>query len=105
MCSSWRILPHLAPQPQLIHIHYNNYNKLGFRGIKNFRICSANMESVKSVDKRMTENNRGSADVSALPENDKPHSSEKLLTLPTILTIARVAAVPVLISSTFNLSI
>lgn len=31
-----------------------------------------------------------------------PHQSPKLLTLPTILTLGRVAAVPLLISSMFN---
>lgn len=46
-----------------------------------------------------------------LPENDHRHrrhlkpQQNKLLTLPTILTIARVAAVPILISSTLSIQL
>lgn len=62
------------------------------------------MGSVNNVD------DRGSDVMSALsPENNnrdlkpsvsKHNSSDKLLTLPTILTIGRVVAIPVIVSST-----
>ncbi|KAI3721342.1 hypothetical protein L2E82_32351 [Cichorium intybus] len=125
MCPGrWRITQ-FAPQAHVINNNDNNI--LGFRGPINFRNCSGNkggkvfvggkvsMESVSSDnrdDKRTAESNRGSSVKPALPSDDRRHlkpppsqqnSSAKLLTLPTILTIARVAAVPLLIS-TFHMN-
>lgn len=69
---------------------------------------SVNMESVNSDGKRTMEVDRGSSVMPVLPSNDDEHvkqnPSAKLLTLPTILTIARVASVPLLISSMFLIS-
>ncbi|CAI9273496.1 unnamed protein product [Lactuca saligna] len=126
MCSGWwRITTQFAPQAHVIN--NNDYNRLGFRSPKNFRYCSGNkggkvfvggkvnMESASSDnkdDKRTTEADHSSSVMPALPSNDRRHlkppppqqnSSSKLLTLPTILTIARVAAVPLLIS-TFHMN-
>ncbi|GKF63818.1 hypothetical protein Tco_0187266, partial [Tanacetum coccineum] len=74
------------------HTINNRFYKLGFRGT---RFCSMSMDTTDRDDKRTPEIHR--------PENDRRHRhlkppSSKLLTLPTILTIARVAAVPILIS-------
>ncbi|XP_076900100.1 CDP-diacylglycerol--glycerol-3-phosphate 3-phosphatidyltransferase 2-like [Bidens hawaiensis] len=107
----WRIT-NFAPQPQVTNNNNNNNNngnnKLGFRGPKRLRYyCAVNMESVSSDNrngKRITESDR----VPTVPSDDDGHlkpspsqqnSSAKLLTLPTILTIARVASVPILIST------
>ncbi|KAJ9539958.1 hypothetical protein OSB04_026464 [Centaurea solstitialis] len=80
-----------APQTYVIS---NNNNRLGFRGSnsKGFRYYSENrggkvFASMESV----------SRDDMALPSHDRRQL--KLLTLPTILTIARVAAVPLLVST------
>ncbi|XP_076958745.1 CDP-diacylglycerol--glycerol-3-phosphate 3-phosphatidyltransferase 2-like [Bidens hawaiensis] len=100
--SGWWRITSFAPQPQVI----NNNNKLGFRGPKRLRYyCSVNMESVSSDNrngKRITETDR----MPTVPTDDDGHlkppqqnPSAKLLTLPTILTIARVASVPILIST------
>nr|XP_043632701.1 CDP-diacylglycerol--glycerol-3-phosphate 3-phosphatidyltransferase 2 [Erigeron canadensis] len=96
MSSGWS---YISQPPHFIHNNnkYNNnyhYNKLAFRGLNSFRFCSGNMESRVVNDnkneKRISENNRPPA---------RQNSSAKLLTLPTVLTIARVAAVPILIST------
>ena len=51
-----------------------------------------------------SENHKGHEwfDSKLYPDHNPPHQSTKLLTLPTILTLGRVAAVPLLISSTFR---
>lgn len=99
--SGWWRITSFAPQSQLNNINNNNNNgnnELGFRGPKTLRYyCSVNMETVSSDNrngKRITEN-----DGHLKPPQQNP--SAKLLTLPTILTIARVVSVPVLISSMF----
>ncbi|KAI3748667.1 hypothetical protein L6452_11917 [Arctium lappa] len=123
MCSAWCRITQFAPQPYVINT--NDNNRLGFPGPKSFRYYNysgnkggkvfgggnASMESVSSDnrdDKSTAESDDGSSVMPALPSNDRRHlrpppshqnSSAKLLTLPTILTIARVAAVPLLIST------
>lgn len=80
--------------------------KLGFCRL---RSCSKRGEVDSSVDMSVFEANDCSA-TSNLPLNGtvevlkqpvSKHQSTKLLTLPTVLTIARVVAVPVLICSKF----
>ncbi|MFS8012593.1 putative CDP-diacylglycerol--glycerol-3-phosphate 1-phosphatidyltransferase [Helianthus anomalus] len=103
-CSGWCRITQFAPQSHAINHNDNNINnRLGFRRPKSFRYCSVNMESVNSDNR-----DRGSSGLPTLPANEnghlKPHPSQqnpsaKLLTLPTILTIARVASVPLLIST------
>ncbi|KAL8193044.1 hypothetical protein R6Q57_027139 [Mikania cordata] len=113
----WRITQ-FAPQSQ-VYFNYDN-NKLGFRDPKSFRYYSVNegenvfvggsvsMESDNGDAKRRTESDRRSSVKPTLPSKDGDHlkpppsqqnSSAKLLTLPTILTIARVVSVPILIST------
>ncbi|XP_071734553.1 CDP-diacylglycerol--glycerol-3-phosphate 3-phosphatidyltransferase 2-like [Rutidosis leptorrhynchoides] len=105
MCSGWWRITQFAPQPQVFS-YDDKINKLGFRGLKSFRYCSGNMNSVTGDyrnDKPTTEIDRRSSVTPTFPAVDrrhlKPPPSTKLLTLPTILTIARVAAVPILIST------
>ncbi|KAI3793395.1 hypothetical protein L1987_36014 [Smallanthus sonchifolius] len=119
--SGWWRITQFASQSRAIN--NNDNNRLGFRIPKSFRYCSVNkgikvfnggsvsMESVSSDNrdgKRTTESDIGSSVMPTLPSNDGGHlkpppshqnPSAKLLTLPTILTIARVASVPILIST------
>ncbi|GJU15173.1 CDP-diacylglycerol--glycerol-3-phosphate 3-phosphatidyltransferase 2 [Tanacetum coccineum] len=74
------------------HTINNGFYKLGFRGT---RFCSMSMDTTDRDDKRTAQNDRRHHH---RHRHLKPPSS-KLLTLPTILTIARVAAVPILIST------
>ncbi|KAK9064123.1 hypothetical protein SSX86_017995 [Deinandra increscens subsp. villosa] len=101
----------------------NSNNRLGFRGQENLRYsskdkggkaCNGGRVTMGSVnngirdDKWTTEDHRRSDVMSTLsPDNhrhlksstSKQNPSNKLLTLPTILTIGRVAAIPVIVST------
>ncbi|KAI3734797.1 hypothetical protein L6452_14276 [Arctium lappa] len=126
MCSSWwRNTTCATPAYDNNSNDNNSNNRLGFRGQNNLRYSSKDkggksftgagrvaMGSVNNDnrdDKWTTEeNDRGSAVMSTLsPENrrnlksssSKQNPSTKFLTLPTILTIGRVAAIPVLVST------
>ncbi|KAK1409532.1 hypothetical protein QVD17_36058 [Tagetes erecta] len=118
--SGWWRITQFAPKQA---INNSDNIRLGFRGLKSFRYCSVNkggkvfsggsvsMESVNSDyrdGKRTTDVDRDSSVMPVVPSNDDEHvkptpsqqnPSAKLLTLPTILTIARVASVPLLIST------
>ncbi|KVI09774.1 CDP-diacylglycerol--glycerol-3-phosphate 3-phosphatidyltransferase 2 [Cynara cardunculus var. scolymus] len=120
-CLGWCRVTEFAPQVYVIN--NNDNNRLGFRGPTSIRFYSLNkggkafgggnasMESVSSDnrdEKSTPESEHDSSVMPALPSHDRRHqrpppshqnSSTKLLTLPTILTIARVAAVPLLIST------
>ncbi|KAI3817694.1 hypothetical protein L1987_11491 [Smallanthus sonchifolius] len=121
MCSSWWRTTTCATSAH--DNNSNDNNRLGFRGQKKLRYSSTDkgekafnggsvtMGSVnngKGADNRTTEDDRGSAVTSTLsPDNhrhlksspSKQNPSKKLLTLPTILTIGRVAAIPVIVST------
>ncbi|KAL8218231.1 hypothetical protein R6Q57_021604 [Mikania cordata] len=119
MCSSWRrtTTTNGATSAHDNNCNDNNSNKrLGFRGQEKLR-CSSVDKGGRAFDGgRVTMgsvnsdngDDRGSAVVSTLsPENhrllkcssSKQNPSNKLLTLPTILTIGRVAAIPVIVST------
>ncbi|KAJ0678298.1 putative CDP-diacylglycerol--glycerol-3-phosphate 1-phosphatidyltransferase [Helianthus annuus] len=123
MCSSWwntttcATSAHDSNKKNNNNINPNN-NKLGFRGHKNLTYPSkgfnggvVTMGSVNNGDgdeKFTTDNHCTSAVSAALsPENRrnvKPPvcnriPEDKLLTLPTILTIGRVVAIPVIVSN------
>ncbi|MFS7994388.1 putative CDP-diacylglycerol--glycerol-3-phosphate 1-phosphatidyltransferase [Helianthus anomalus] len=123
MCSSWwntttcATSAHDSNKKNINNINPNN-NKLGFRGHKNLTYSSkgfnggvVTMGSVNNGDgdeKFTTDNHCTSAVIAALsPENRrnvKPPvcnriPEDKLLTLPTILTIGRVVAIPVIVST------
>ncbi|CAI9296075.1 unnamed protein product [Lactuca saligna] len=123
MCSSWwRTTTCATPAHDNNSNDNNSNNRLGFRGQKNLRYTSkdkgggnafnggrVSMGSVNNDnrdDKRATENDRGSGVTSTLSSDNHRHlksapskqnPSTKLLTLPTILTIGRVAAIPVIV--------
>ncbi|XP_071685767.1 CDP-diacylglycerol--glycerol-3-phosphate 3-phosphatidyltransferase 2-like [Rutidosis leptorrhynchoides] len=94
------------------NIKNNNNNKLGFRGSKILKYSALNGGSRVSMgsvnnhngdDKLITENDRVMSTLSSENHGNvkstplKQNPADRLLTLPTILTIARVAAIPVLV--------
>ncbi|KVI04964.1 CDP-diacylglycerol--glycerol-3-phosphate 3-phosphatidyltransferase 2-like [Cynara cardunculus var. scolymus] len=125
MCSSWwRTTTCATPVYDNNSNDNNSNNRLGFRGQNNLRYSSkdkggkpfngggrVSMGSVNNDnrdDKWTTENDRGAAVMSTLSSDNhrnlkspasKQNTSTKFLTLPTILTIGRVAAIPVLVST------
>ncbi|KAL9993746.1 putative CDP-diacylglycerol--glycerol-3-phosphate 1-phosphatidyltransferase [Helianthus debilis subsp. tardiflorus] len=114
MCSSWWRTTTTCTIATSAHDNNNNdnniNNKLGFRGQKLRYSCIDNGgEDFSSGNVAMgSVNDRGSDVVSTLsPKNHrnvkskrlKQNPANKLLTLPTILTIGRVVAIPVIVST------
>lgn len=133
MCSSWWRTTNCANSPHdnsnsnnnnnsndnsngIININNNNIennnnnNSLGFRGSKILRLnggSRVSMGSVNGDDKLITGNDRVMSTLSSENHRNvksKQNPADRLLTLPTILTIGRVAAIPVLVSSTLFFS-
>ncbi|KAI7738803.1 hypothetical protein M8C21_021100 [Ambrosia artemisiifolia] len=74
----------------------NNNNRLGFRGEKNMRYSPLNNGGEDINGGKVT---MGSVNGDTLSKASKHNPTNKLLTLPTILTIGRVAAIPVIVST------
>ncbi|XP_076961028.1 CDP-diacylglycerol--glycerol-3-phosphate 3-phosphatidyltransferase 2-like [Bidens hawaiensis] len=85
MCSSWRKTTTTTTTctASAHDNNNNNNNRLGFRGHKNKAVA---MGSVNGVDKKLT-------------TELKPPPANKLLTLPTMLTIGRVFAIPIIVTT------
>lgn len=108
----------ITPCAPLIHLAHDNkspsFGNLGFRGQKLFSISSEERGSDMCSDNKgdqwppppppeetLTAGNNNHYDHRQPPSPEKhQQNSAKLLTLPTILTIGRVASVPLLVGST-----